>query len=526
MPRRYQSPIIPHHVVMRMHPEDVALCYDRSLGAEDVRFTPDGESPLPNSLFVRKADKGRDNDYWYFNQEIGGVAKRKSTGCKAGDRDGAIAWALAHMARLADRAKARVAPEAIPACDVFAEYAKIARGKARRDEIKACTLKGYLQKLRLLGRCFRDASVADLQAGGSRRFIEWCEARGYAPNVAVNGNNVCKRAVNAVMRDRGSAYRLDFHVGRRKPKPKKPFTPEEMDRIMDRIENGTVYGPDLKPIGRCTREQLLASIPFVTAVPLMVESGTRHEAACQVSLTDPSGPFIDLDAGILYRRGQMEVDTDNKRRGACVLSSAYMAKLRPVAEAAIARGVESLVHDRHGRPVKRLRLEVWRAILKDAQVPYRVLHCLKDTAVQIARLEGVPLYAAAERFATTPETLVAFYGADWDLGLQIDPAEAQGAQVRWRAAHAAAKARQETAATARAARAERGRPGRNARGRAVDVLATPPAAPVVGGGFVADGGAVALPVEGAERAAATPTANPEAAHNVVRLADRRPKGRR
>ncbi len=232
---------------------------------------------------------------------------------------------------------------------------------------------------------------------------------------------------------------------------------------------------------------------------------------------------------MLHRRGEMTEDNGNKRRGSCVLSPAYMAQLRPLAEAMLARGITHLVHDRHGNPVRSLSLGVWRTILKDAQVPYRVLHCLKDTAVQIARVEGVPLYAAAERFATTPDTLIAFYGADRDLGVQIDPAEAQGTRLKWRARHEAAKARRATADAAKSAREAHGdaRFSTATAARAKLPVPKPPNArvTVTGGAEV-----VALDVvEDMERLIRASSdqlsAGIEAAHNVVRLAGRKPKGR-
>jgi hypothetical protein len=84
-----------------------------------------------------------------------------------------------------------------------------------------------------------------------------------------------------------------------------------------------------------------------------------------------------------------------------------------------------------------------------------VIDGVKDTAIQRARVSGVRLYDAAEYFQTTPKTLLANYGADWDLGLQIPVAEAIGNTDEWRAAHAANEER--------ARRAERGRAARGAR---------------------------------------------------------------
>ena len=65
---------------------------------------------------------------------------------------------------------------------------------------------------------------------------------------------------------------------------------DEVDRIMDRIHNLAVYGPDLKPlmvrdpktgemvVKRVPRTAARWTVPFTTAVDFMLESATRKEA--------------------------------------------------------------------------------------------------------------------------------------------------------------------------------------------------------------------------------------------------------
>jgi hypothetical protein len=498
MSRKFDTAIIPHQVVMRMHPEDVANCYHLRVGAADVPVAKDGEPPAPNGLYLRRPDRSRKAAIWYYNEVVGDTGKPISTGCREPDLNGAVAWALTRLARRADAARSRLAPEAMPLCGLLAEYARMVKAKARRGQIRPRTARLYFQELRVLGRCLRNASVFDVQAGGAGKIFGWCEANGYAPNTAVNCASLCKRAVNAVMAERGSAYRLGFTIGRRPTNAKRPLTPDEIARIEDRVWNGTIYGADLKPAMtpdpatgamqpvRCSRRRLHAAFPFRVAVPFMLDSGTRSAAACEVSLTDPSGPFLDLDAGVLHRRGLMTEDVPGKRRGSCLMSPAFMAFIRPIADAALAAGATHLITSADGRPVTELRQRAWKRILRDAQVPYRVVHCLKDSAIQIARVEGVPLYSAAERFATTPETLVAHYGADWDIAVQLDPAEAQGERSKWLRMHEAVKARAAIAQAGRAARAERAMPGRR-KTKALPppgvprlMLAPPPRAGAVG----------------------------------------------
>ena len=98
---------------------------------------------------------------------------------------------------------------------------------------------------------------------------------------------------------------------------------------------------------------------------------------------------------------------------------------------------------------------MWREILKDACVEKRVYHATKDTAVQIARTEKMPLHDTAEYFRTTPRTLTMHYGSDFDLGLQTDISDAMGKRVSWRRKHVVNEARKAVAQSVRDGRAAR-----------------------------------------------------------------------
>ena len=106
---------------------------------------------------------------------------------------------------------------------------------------------------------------------------------------------------------------------------------------------------------------------------------------------------IDLDEGVLHRIGEFEQEEENKRRGAVLLSSELLDILRPIAEDDIRGGCIWVVHDSRGNRLPTLDVDVWRGILLDACVEYRVYHATKDTAVQIARVQkaGIPVCGTA-----------------------------------------------------------------------------------------------------------------------------------
>jgi hypothetical protein len=116
------------------------------------------------------------------------------------------------------------------------------------------------------------------------------------------------------------------------------------------------------------------------------------------------------------------------------------------------------------------------------------------------------------------------YGADWDLRVQIDPAEAQGRREKWLRMLETAKARGAIAAAARAARAERARlGGRKPLSPPLKPLALrPPAkAPAeAGGAALAPAPAIATDAAPQEGRPVLPSDR----HDAVRLRDRGREG--
>lgn len=466
MPSCYRKNIVPHAVVIRMTAEDVAGVYHLDLRVEDIRVLPPGSPPAPACLWLRPPGDDRVSAIWYWVEEVDGRRSLHSTGCRADDLAGARAWVLRRWVRAAKGARARLAPESIPVCEALADFVAFVDGLALGGSIRPVTHRCYLMSVRRLADCYRDASLMDVVNDGPRKLLDWAGDRDYALNTAIYTANLLKRAINVSMERAGSAFRVTFKAGAFKAATKQPFTPDEIDRILRVCFEHVIYGGDLQvvtavdaatgervPVRSSLRRQR-AHVPFQRAVPMMIDVANRPTVCCEVTWLDATAPRLDADLGVLHRRGEMTEDDPVKRRLSCVLSPQFLELARPWLEADLSMGYTHVVHDWEGRPLWRIRREAWIRILKDARVPYRKFYALKDTSVQISRSEGVRLHDAAERFSIQPETLTKHYGADFDLGVQIDVAAAHGAQVKWRRAHELAKAREAQAEAARMARAE------------------------------------------------------------------------
>jgi hypothetical protein len=195
--------------------------------------------------------------------------------------------------------------------------------------------------------------------------------------------------------------------------------------------------------------------PFYVANEIAVGTGGRKTSICELSRIDAGGPWIDLDNEVIHRQGSRGRKSRVKRRGAARLPRPLVEKLRPIAAADIAAGCIWVIHDAEGNRIENLALAEWDAIQSDAKVDRRVFHAGKDTAIQITRYAKVGLVKTAEYFQTTERTMGRRYGADFDLALHDDVAEALGERTEWLRKHAINRVLSRQAEAARKAKADR-----------------------------------------------------------------------
>ena len=436
------------------YPIDVPL-----LGVNDER--PFGKWCLQ----PRMADKGRSSDVVYLYRPNG---SRVSTRVPVSSDDWELRAELRARAVIAmerDALLSRIAPEMVPVCDLLGDYLDAAGARADRGEIKEGSIVDYRKRVARLAIYLKETTVDKVGPDFPDRYFTWIEEQGFSFNTAIDDLSLLRRGINEAMSRRKSSLRVHYHLPLRRGSEKRPFTPPEFDRYL-LAALGFVFknehtllmeaDPDtgeMRPVRR-SPEEIARRAPFFIAVQIGVGTGTRKMATCELSWVNVGGPWIDLDEGVLHRIGDNQRET-SKRRGHALLSQELLDLLRPIAEADLKSGCIWVVHDANGRRLQTLDVHVWREILKDACVEKRVYHATKDTAVQIARTEKMPLHDTAEYFRTTPRTLTMHYGSDFDLGLQTDISDAMGKRVSWRRKHVVNEARKAVAQSVRDGRAAR-----------------------------------------------------------------------
>jgi hypothetical protein len=414
-------------------------------------------------LQPRIADKGWTKDVVYLYRPDG---SRISTRIAVGDDNWEERIQVAAHASIAlarDSALARLAPEQVKVCDLLSEYIDAAAARTRRNRLKPASLECYRKSVKRLAKFLGEATLAEVGDHTVDDYFDRCRDEGLAFNVAVEDLALLRRGGNEALKRRRCPTWFTYSLPAHQPAEKNPYKPPELDRLEAAALGHRFVDADtmLMETDPATGEQVpallppserLARQPLFRSIIIGGVTGTRKQAMCELAWVNNGGPWIDVDEGVLHRQGEFQQASKNKRRGVCLLPEQLLEILRPMRDADLEAGVIWVLHDVRGNRLTTIGHDEWEELHKDACVPYRVFHALKDTAVQRARVSGVRLSDAAEYFQTTPKTLLAHYGADWDLGLQIPVAESIADTEKWRAAHAADQERRGRAERARAAR--------------------------------------------------------------------------
>lgn len=142
-------------------------------------------------------------------------------------------------------------------------------------------------------------------------------------------------------------------------------------------------------------------------------------------MPNTTGGWVDLETGLLYRRGQGQAETKKRRptsrlhrrlipylRRWKAADDALFEKLREKAREAGVEpppAVRHIVHWRGERIAKERR--AWAICVKDAGLgPDVTPHVLRHTAVTWAMQRGVPIYEAAGYYGMSVKTLERVYG--------------------------------------------------------------------------------------------------------------------
>jgi hypothetical protein len=151
---------------------------------------------------------------------------------------------------------------------------------------------------------------------------------------------------------------------------------------------------------------------------LAIYTGSRSDAIRSLSwYPTPVGGWVDLERGIIHRRGSEEKET-NKRRPPLRIPDRLIGSLRrwkdddhrTLADAPRGWLPPTRVIHYHGLPVEKQR-RAWSWVIERSGLGEGVLnHTLRHTAITWAMLSGIDLYDASRFFGVSTKILEDVYG--------------------------------------------------------------------------------------------------------------------
>jgi integrase len=159
-------------------------------------------------------------------------------------------------------------------------------------------------------------------------------------------------------------------------------------------------------------------------------TGTRHSVITRLLWEEsPHHAWVDLDAGLIYRRGRREREHATKRRPVVKLPPRLLAHLRRWRRIDLAKNEQlaSVLHH-GGAPITGKVRTGFKGCVRDAGLPPEITpHWLRHTAATFMMERGVDMWDAAAYLGMTVKTLEQHY-AHHRPGYQAAAAGAHGAR--------------------------------------------------------------------------------------------------
>lgn len=259
----------------------------------------------------------------YVILDSGGV--EVSTGCGPGERAGAEASLARYISKKHQSSVGTHSPTELPISDALTFYADAkdpgddAPKKAKQKHDK---LLGYISNLITF---FGTDAVSQIKAVRCRDYVKW---RGHIGKPAPEWPELLPRPVSdqtarrelVVLSAAIGLYHREYTLDM-VPTITLPPMAQTKRRSLERAEAAALlagalgfhHDADGRLLRRqrSTRSQRKRTARFII---LALYSGSRHTAMIEASwLPRMDGPWIDVDRGILHRRGISEVETDKRR---------------------------------------------------------------------------------------------------------------------------------------------------------------------------------------------------------------------
>lgn len=313
----------------------------------------------------------------------------ESTGCPEHDIEGAETALEVYLTKKRRGGAVSSRPAEILIADVLDLYAR-----DRAPEVKAPEVLIYT--VETLAKWWSNKTLADIKGASCRAYVawrvgrRWAKAKSSTRNVTTGTARRDLETLQAAVKHYHKEHTLDAV-----PLVTLPAKAVSRDRWLTRSEAARLLMAALRePKARHLARFILIGL----------YTGTRHEAMLRLHwMPNTIGGWIDVDNGLLYRRGARERET-KKRRPPARIPSKLLPHLRRWRRMDAARRCAIVVHY-HGEMILKER-RAWRTACERAGLGGDVLpHTMRHTAATWLMQRGVLIWEAAGFLGMSEETL-------------------------------------------------------------------------------------------------------------------------
>lgn len=336
-------------------------------------------------LFFRERE-GR----WYIRDG----KKERSTGCPLGDRRGAEVALQTYLAGKHAPDFGNGDPSRVSVLDVLQLYATEHAPQTARPDIVGSALPH-------LADFFDTFTVAQVTKGTCRRYVDWRTAQASArhkdpvtaPRVSLatarRELEVLSAALNYAHGENKVLYPVPVWLPDKAPPRERWLTRSEAARL----------------IWAAWRMEQGKSKHVARFVLVALYTGTRHDAILQLRwMPNTHGGWVDLERGLMYRRGQGQKET-TKKRTPVPISPRLAAHLRRWRRMSATRVIEF-----EGLPILKMR-RGWHTARRAAGLGAEVTpHILRHTFASWAVQGGHAFHKVAAALGTSEKVVESTYG--------------------------------------------------------------------------------------------------------------------
>ena len=220
-----------------------------------------------------------------------------------------------------------------------------------------------------------DKTLAAIRGVTCRQYVTWRTSQGVKDATARHDLKTLRAAVNFYHREYGPLDAVPAFTMPPKPQPK--------DRWLSRSEAARMIWKARKTYPNIMR-----------LIFIGIYTGTRSGAIKRLKwVTSLHSGWVDLENGIIYRRGRSETDS-KKRQPPCQIPARLLPLLRAWKRKDMADGIGSVIH--YNRMPQKAAQKSWRTVRTAAGLgPDVTPHTLRHTCVCWLMRAGVPSWEVA-----------------------------------------------------------------------------------------------------------------------------------